>query len=101
MLEYVRQLFANGCIRPGFSTAFHRAFPVAEPRGIRRDAGPCPGDFAKNDVAFIDPTGVECDALGASLEKPSTTTCTASAWKGRAHVVPVQRGPDDGAARPD
>jgi hypothetical protein len=28
-----------------------------------------PGDFAKNDVAFIDPTGVDHDALGAGLKK--------------------------------
>jgi hypothetical protein len=28
-----------------------------------------PGGFAKNDVAFIDPTGVDHDALGAGLKK--------------------------------
>jgi len=28
-----------------------------------------PGGFAKNDVGFIDPTGVDHDALGVALNK--------------------------------
>ncbi|WP_338799062.1 radical SAM protein [Acidovorax sp. DW039] len=72
-LEYVRQLFANGCIQSGF---FHRfACTVHSPVGQHPEeygvtlAPLPPGDFAKNDVAFIDPTGVDHDALGAGLKK--------------------------------
>ena len=72
-LEYVRQLFANGCIQSGF---FHRfACTVHSPVGQNPEeygvtlAPLPPGDFAKNDVAFIDPTGVDHDALGAGLKK--------------------------------
>ncbi|SFD73438.1 B12-binding domain-containing radical SAM protein [Paracidovorax konjaci] len=72
-LEYVRQLFANGCIQSGF---FHRfACTVHSPVGQNPaeygvSLAPLPpGDFAKNDVAFIDPTGVDHDALGGALKK--------------------------------
>ena len=72
-LEYVRQLFANGCIQSGF---FHRfACTVHSPVGKNPQeygvtlAPLPPGGFAKNDVAFIDPTGVDHDALGAGLKK--------------------------------
>jgi len=72
-LEYVRQLFANGCIQSGF---FHRfACTVHSPVGQNpQDYGVTlaplpPGHFAKNDVAFIDPTGTDHDALGAGLKK--------------------------------
>ncbi len=72
-LEYVRQLFGNGCIQSGF---FHRfACTVHSPVGQNPEeygvtlAPLPPGDFAKNDVAFIDPTGVDHDALGAGLKK--------------------------------
>ncbi|WP_287984190.1 B12-binding domain-containing radical SAM protein [Diaphorobacter sp.] len=72
-LEYVRQLFGNGCIQSGF---FHRfACTVHSPvgqnpaeYGITLAPLP-PGGFAKNDVAFVDPTGVDHDALGAGLKK--------------------------------
>ncbi|MGL4807316.1 MAG: B12-binding domain-containing radical SAM protein, partial [Giesbergeria sp.] len=72
-LEFVRQLFAAGCIQSGF---FHRfACTVHSPVG--RDPAaygvtlqPLPTvSFAKNDVAFIDPTGVDHDALGVGLKK--------------------------------
>jgi hypothetical protein len=69
-LEYVRQLFDNGCIHSGF---FHRfACTVHSPVGQNpEDYGitllPLPeGSFAKNDVGFIDPTGTDHDALGAA-----------------------------------
>ncbi len=72
-LEYVRQLFENGCIQSGF---FHRFVctvhsPVGKQPG---DYGVTllplpPGDFAKNDVGFHDPTGVDHDALGGALKK--------------------------------
>ncbi len=72
-LEYVRQLFAEGCIHSGF---FHRfACTVHSPVG--RDPAAYgvtlqplpPGRFAKNDIGFVDPTGVDHDALGVGLKK--------------------------------
>ena len=72
-LEYVRQLFAANCIQSGF---FHRFSctvhsPVGqhpEEYGIRLQPLP-PGKFAKNDVNFIDPTGVDHARLGKALNK--------------------------------
>ncbi|MEK8025675.1 B12-binding domain-containing radical SAM protein [Pseudaquabacterium rugosum] len=72
-LEYVRQLFEEGCIQSGF---FHRfACTVHSPVGLDPAAfgvtlqpEPFQG-FARNDVAFIDPTGVDHDALGRGLKK--------------------------------
>ena len=72
-LEYVRQLFAAGCIQSGF---FHRfACTVHSPVGrAPQDYGVTlqplpPTSFAKNDVGFIDPTGTDHDALGVGLRK--------------------------------
>lgn len=72
-LEYVRQLFANGCIQSGF---FHRfACTVHSPVGqAPEDYGVTlqplpPVSFAKNDIGFHDPTGVDHDALGGALKK--------------------------------
>ena len=72
-LEYVRQLFEAGCIQSGF---FHRfACTVHSPVGMNpQDYGvtlqPLPaGAFARNDIAFIDPTGVNHDVLGVALKK--------------------------------
>ncbi len=72
-LEYVRQLFAAGCIQSGF---FHRfACTVHSPVGKQpQDYGvtllPLPhAGFARNDIGFIDPTGVDHDALGVGLKK--------------------------------
>ena len=76
-LEYVRQLFEAGCIQSGF---FHRfACTVHSPVGKNpQDYGvtllPLPAlapntAFAKNDIGFIDPTGVDHDALGVALKK--------------------------------
>lgn len=72
-LEYVRQLFAEGCIQSGF---FHRfACTVHSPvglnpaeYGIKLKALP-PISFATNDVEFIDPTGVDHNNLGKALNK--------------------------------
>jgi radical SAM superfamily enzyme YgiQ (UPF0313 family) len=72
-LEYVRQLFAEGCIQSGY---FHRFSctvhsPVGQnpaEYGIKLQPLP-PGKFAKNDVHFIDPTGVDHDRLGKALNK--------------------------------
>jgi hypothetical protein len=72
-LEYVRQLFEQGCIQSGF---FHRfACTVHSPVGQNPAAfgvtlQPLPPvSFAKNDVGFVDPTGVDHDALGVALKK--------------------------------
>ena len=72
-LEYVRQLFENGCIQSGF---FHRFIcTVHSPVGLNPEEYgieliPLPEiTFAKNDVSFIDPTGVDHDALGQGLKK--------------------------------
>ncbi len=83
-LEYVRQLFAEGCIQSGY---FHRfTCTVHSPVGLNpSDYGiqlqPLPvvaanRIFAKNDVQFDDPTGsengvggVDHDALGVALNK--------------------------------
>ncbi len=76
-LEYVRQLFENGCIHSGF---FHRFVctvhsPVGqnpEAYGVQLVPLP-PVSFAKNDIGFIDPTpmpkGVDHDLLGRGLKK--------------------------------
>ena len=72
-LELVRQLFEAGCIHSGF---WHRfVCTVHSPVGQRpQDYGITlhplpPGDFAKNDIGFTDPTGTDHDALGAGLKK--------------------------------
>ena len=72
-LEYVRQLFAAGCIQSGF---FHRfACTVHSPVGMNpQEYGvrlvPLPAvSFARNDVGFIDPSGVDHDSLGRALNK--------------------------------
>lgn len=72
-LEYVRQMFEEGCIQSGF---FHRFTctvhsPVGktpEEYGVRLIPLP-PVTFAKNDIGFIDPTGVDHESLGAGLNK--------------------------------
>jgi radical SAM superfamily enzyme YgiQ (UPF0313 family) len=72
-LEYVRQLFAAGCIQSGY---FHRfACTVHSPVGLNpAEYGitlkPLPAvTFAKNDIGFIDPTGVDHAVLGEALNK--------------------------------
>jgi radical SAM superfamily enzyme YgiQ (UPF0313 family) len=72
-LEYVRQLFSNGCIQSGF---FHRfTCTVHSPVGLNpSDYGVTleplpPTSFAKNDVGFNDPTNVDHAALGVGLRK--------------------------------
>jgi len=72
-LEYVRQLFEAGCIQSGF---FHRfACTVHSPVGRHPERygvtlRPLPaGGFARNDVAFDDPTGVDHELLGQALSK--------------------------------
>ncbi|GAB4125655.1 MAG: hypothetical protein Fur0014_23020 [Rubrivivax sp.] len=72
-LEYVRQLFAAGCLHSAF---WHRfACTVHSPVGQHpKDYGITleplePGRFAKNDVGFHAPTGTDHDRLGSGLRK--------------------------------
>jgi radical SAM superfamily enzyme YgiQ (UPF0313 family) len=72
-LEYVRQLFAAGCIQSGF---FHRFTctvhsPVGrhpEQYGVTLSAPPR-STFASNDINFTDATGIDHDAFTAGLKK--------------------------------
>jgi hypothetical protein len=72
-LEYVRQLFAAGCIQSGF---FHRfTCTVHSPVGKHPEAygvtlqPPLNATFASNDINFTDATGVDHDAFAAPLKK--------------------------------
>jgi hypothetical protein len=63
-----RRLHPVGLLPP---LRVHRAFagrPEPEDYGVRLKPLP-PISFAKNDVGFIDPTGVDHDALGVALNK--------------------------------
>ena len=70
-LEYVRQLFAEGCVQSGY---FHRfTCTVHSPVGLNpAEYGvslipPPQGRFARNDIGFHDPSGVDHDVLGKAL----------------------------------
>ena len=72
-LEYVRQLFAEGCIQSGF---FHRfTCTIHSPVGKNPAtygvtlAPRTAGGFAHNDIAFTDATGVDHEVLGRALNK--------------------------------
>jgi radical SAM superfamily enzyme YgiQ (UPF0313 family) len=72
-LEYVRQLFAAGCIQSGF---FHRfTCTVHSPVGKHPEQygvtlhPPPRATFANNDINFTDSTGVDHDVFGAALAK--------------------------------
>lgn len=72
-LEYVRQMFEQGCIQSGF---FHRFTctvhsPVGKnPQEYGVELLPLPTvTFAKNDIPFHDPTGVDHDVLGEALNR--------------------------------
>jgi radical SAM superfamily enzyme YgiQ (UPF0313 family) len=72
-LEYVRQLFAAGCIQSGF---FHRfTCTVHSPVGKHPEqygvtlSPPLQTRFANNDINFTDNTGVDHDVFGAPLKK--------------------------------
>lgn len=71
-LEYVRQLFAAGCIQSGF---FHRFTCTAHsPVGEHPErygvtlSPPLQTSFANNDINFTDATGVDHDVFGAALK---------------------------------
>jgi radical SAM superfamily enzyme YgiQ (UPF0313 family) len=70
-LERVRQLFAAGCLQSAY---WHRfAATVHSPSGQHperfgiRLVPEAPVTFARNEVAFVDPTGCDHDRLGAGL----------------------------------
>jgi radical SAM superfamily enzyme YgiQ (UPF0313 family) len=73
-LERVRQLFAEGCLQSAF---WHRfAVTVHSPIGrapelfgIRLRRSPSNPAFARNDVAFDDPTGCDHEVFAAGLRK--------------------------------
>jgi radical SAM superfamily enzyme YgiQ (UPF0313 family) len=72
-LEYVRQLFAAGCIQSAF---FHRfTCTVHSPVGKHPEqygvtlAPPQRATFANNDINFTDLTGIDHDVFGAALKK--------------------------------
>jgi hypothetical protein len=72
-LEYVRQLFAAGCIQSGF---FHRfTCTVHSPVGKHPEqygvtlSPPLQATFANNDINFTDATGIDHDVFGAALKK--------------------------------
>jgi radical SAM superfamily enzyme YgiQ (UPF0313 family) len=72
-LEYVRQLFAAGCIQSGF---FHRfTCTVHSPVGKHPEQygvtlfPPPRTTFASNDVSFTDATGIDHGAFGEALKK--------------------------------
>ena len=72
-LERVRQLFAAGCLQSAFwhrftATAHSPIGRAPELFGIRLRATPAP-TFARNDVAFDDPTGCDHDRFAAGLRK--------------------------------
>jgi radical SAM superfamily enzyme YgiQ (UPF0313 family) len=72
-LERVRQLFAEGCVQSAFwhrftATAHSPIGRAPELFGIRMRAAP-PATFARNDVAFDDPTGCDHEFFAAGLRK--------------------------------
>ncbi len=75
-LELVRQLFVNGCIHSGFWHRFTCTVhsPVGrnpQEFGVQLTPAPATGSplFARNDIAFVDPLGVDHDVLGLGLKK--------------------------------
>ncbi len=71
-LERVRQLFAEGCIQSAywhrFACTVHS--PIGkDPNRYGIELHPVPTTFAKNDVAFVDTTGVDHEALTPGLRK--------------------------------
>lgn len=72
-LERVRQLFEAGCVQSAFwhrfaATAHSPIGKQPDLYGIRLHKEP-PITFARNDLAFDDPTGTDHEQLGAGLRK--------------------------------
>ncbi len=71
-LERVRQLFAAGCLQSAFWHRFTATVhsPVGkDPKAYGIELRPVPSTFAKNEVPFHDPTGVDHDALRPGLKR--------------------------------
>lgn len=72
-LEYVRQLFVEGCL----SSAFWHRFSATEHSPVGKDPAAYGIQitedpkylFSRNDLSFVDPTPVDHDALGQGLRK--------------------------------
>ncbi len=72
-LEYVRQLFVEGCL----SSAFWHRFSATEHSPVGKDPAAYGIQitedpqylFSRNDLSFVDPTPVDHDALGKGLRK--------------------------------
>jgi radical SAM superfamily enzyme YgiQ (UPF0313 family) len=72
-LEYVRQLFAAGCLQSAFwhrfaATAHSPVGQAPHLYGIRLRPEP-PTTFARNELPFDDPTGTDHDHLGEGLRR--------------------------------
>ena len=72
-LERVRQLFAEGCLQSAFwhrfaATAHSPIGHAPKVYGIRLHPEPTV-TFARNELAFTDPTGTDHDTLGAGLRR--------------------------------
>ncbi len=71
-LERVRQLFQEGCLQSAFWHRFSATVhsPVGKnPSRYGIKLKPVKSTFAKNDVAFIDPTGVDHESFHPGLKK--------------------------------
>jgi radical SAM superfamily enzyme YgiQ (UPF0313 family) len=106
-LERVRQLFAEGCVQSAFwhrftATAHSPIGRAPELFGIRLRSAPAV-TFARNDVAFDDPTGCDHDFFAAGLRKALYNymhglglDADPRSWfgKGRSKVPKVSVSPD-------
>jgi len=104
-LERVRQLFAEGCLQSAFwhrfaATAHSPIGQRPELFGIRLRPEPA-ASFARNDLAFDDPTGCDHDRLGAGLRKAVYNYMhglgldeDVRSWFARAQVPRAQVAPD-------
>jgi radical SAM superfamily enzyme YgiQ (UPF0313 family) len=104
-LEYVRQLFAAGCIQSGF---FHRfTCTVHSPVGRHPEqygvtlSPPLDATFANNDINFTDSTGIDHDVFSAGLEKALYNYMHGIGLDVdvREWFEPEPRAPEQGAAR--
>src|SRR5262249_22061639 len=74
-LERVRQLFVEGCIQSGFWHRFAATAhtPIGQPPDLFKIRLAPEGEgkvtFARNEVAFVDPTGCDHGRLGPGLRR--------------------------------
>jgi radical SAM superfamily enzyme YgiQ (UPF0313 family) len=105
-LERVRQLFAEGCIQSGFwhrfaATAHSPIGKQPELFGIKLAREP-KVRFARNEIAFQDPTGCDHERLGPGLRKALYNYMhgigldeDVRSWFGRKPRVPAPQVPPD------